>query len=87
MSFVPEFAPDALSQWRELEPGLQELVLDGVEHVLAHPPAPPVVAIYHDVYRADEHAEDYVFIRIIIDRLRGKMIVAGVVHYVRPKQQ
>ena len=87
MSFVPEFAPDAESQWRELEPLLQELVLDGIESLLSNPPAPPVIAVYHDVYHADAQGEHYIFIRVIIDRSLQKLTVAGVAHHFRPRAQ
>jgi hypothetical protein len=38
MDFVPEFAPDAESQWHELPPLLQELVWDEIEQLLRAPP-------------------------------------------------
>jgi hypothetical protein len=85
MSFVPEFAPDASSQWRELDPEAQERALDAIEALLANPPPPPVIALYHDVYWADDHAEHYLFIRVIIDRAQERMTVAGVAHHARPK--
>jgi hypothetical protein len=48
MSFVPGFAPDAKSQWLELDPVLQEMVLDELESLLANPPTPPKHEFYHD---------------------------------------
>jgi len=42
MNFAPEFAPDAQSQWRELDdPELQELVWDAVEGLAHNPPSEP----------------------------------------------
>ena len=35
MSYALEFAPDAMSQWRELDVGLQEAVLDALEVIAA----------------------------------------------------
>ena len=84
MSFVPEFAPDALSQWRELDPELQEVVLDSIEALLANPPPPPTVRMYHDVYHEDDRGRHYIFVRVLVDRIRERITIAGVVDYLRP---
>lgn len=57
MSYVPEFAPDAQSQWRELEVELQEVVLDELEILLANPPPPPKDSFYHDARYLNEKGE------------------------------
>lgn len=38
MSFALDFAPDAKSQWRDLEIEVQEVVLDEMERLAANPP-------------------------------------------------
>lgn len=56
MSFVPAFAPDAQSQWRDLDIQLQELVLDEMETLASNPPAPPTSMAYRDVCHQTQHA-------------------------------
>jgi hypothetical protein len=87
MEFVPEFAPDAASQWHELEPLLQELVWDKVEELVHNPPAPPAQEIYSDIVHEDKAAWHYVFLSINIDRAKGRITVAGVNCYTRPKSK
>lgn len=83
MSFVPEFAPDARSQWRELEPALQELVLDEIERLVASASTTRRREFYHDLRHERQGTTDYVFLRIHVDRVRRVLTVAGVVHYVQ----
>lgn len=85
MSFVPEFAPDAKSQWRELDPVLQEMVLDELELLLANPPAPPKREFYHDFRHEEENQFHYVFLRVHVDYRRRVITIAGVIHHIRPK--
>jgi hypothetical protein len=85
MSFVPEFAPDAKSQWRALDPILQELVLDEIERLAGNAPSQSRREFYHDFLYEDAGAFHYVFVRVFLDFTKGKLTVAGVVDYVRPK--
>ena len=39
MSYVPVFAPDAYTDWRELTTEFQEIVLDEIEGLAAKPPS------------------------------------------------
>jgi hypothetical protein len=41
MSYAIVIAPDAYSQWRALDPVLQELTLDELDAIAANPPTPP----------------------------------------------
>ena len=84
MSFVPEFAPDTKSQWRELDPELQELVLDGMERLAHHPPPPTTSVIYHDLYHENEGVKHYIFLRATVDRQRGRITIVGIVHVENP---
>lgn len=85
MNFVPEFAPDARSQWQELPPLLQELVLDELEVLLRSPPPPGKNEFTHDFVHEDEVAWHYVFLSINVDRRRGRITAAGVNYFQRPK--
>ena len=58
MSFSPDFAPDAQAKWKQLDPDLQEQVLDAIEDALVTPPPPDPsdpkgvetrILIHHDV--------------------------------------
>ena len=58
MSFSPNFAPNALAKWKQLDPELQEQVLDAIEDALITPPPPDPsdeagvetrILIHHDV--------------------------------------
>jgi hypothetical protein len=85
MDFLPEFAPDAKSQWHALDPILQELVWDEMERLVHSPPAPPKREFYHDVIHDDRDARHYIFLNIQVDRVHGKITCAGVIHHVRKK--
>ena len=84
MSYALDFAPDAYSQWRELEPHLQELALDEADRTADNPPPPPVQEIVRDVVRRGAVLDDYIFVRLVIDRKRQAVIVTGVIHVPRP---
>jgi hypothetical protein len=60
-NFVPEFAPDAQSQWRELDPVVQELVLDELERLVVNAPSRPRREFYHDFLHEDPNAYHYIF--------------------------
>lgn len=80
MSYALAFAPDARSQWRELEPALQELALDEMDAIAGNPPPPPLVEVVRDAVRRTPAGADYVFIRAVLDHTRRQVIVTGVVH-------
>ena len=84
MSFVPVFAPDARSQWRELPIVLQELVLDDMERLAESPPPPPAFEVFHDVFQEIGQISHYVFLRSIIDHSRRTVTVIGVAHVRKP---
>lgn len=83
MSFVPAFAPDALSEWQELEFDLQERVWDALEDVLNHPPARETEKVIDVVYEVGG-ARHFLFIRILLDSTRNNLTVTGVTHVIRP---
>ena len=84
MDFAPEFAPDAESQWRELDDVLlQDLVWDVVEELSRNPPPGPEFCA--DFVREGEEGWHYVFISINIDHAKRKLTVGGVNRYFRPK--
>jgi hypothetical protein len=58
MVFVPEFAPDAESQWHDLPPILQELVWDEIER-LVHAPPPGKEEFIHDFVHEDAESWHY----------------------------
>ena len=85
MSYALEFAPDARSEWQELDFGLQELVLDELDAQTAHPPAKPSgVVLLHDLVHDAPGVRHYVFLRCILDHGTEALTVIGVVHYARP---
>jgi hypothetical protein len=84
MDFAPEFAPDAQSQWRELDDTtLQDLVWDAVEDLARNPP--PVAEYVADFIHPSGDGWHYIFISINIDHAKCKLTVAGVNRYFRPK--
>jgi hypothetical protein len=78
MSYALDFAPDAYSQWRELEAELQELALDEADRVADNPPPPPVQEMVRDVVRRGTVLDDYIFVRLVLDRQRRLVVVTGV---------
>jgi hypothetical protein len=84
MSFVPGFAPDAQSQWRELDTELQELVLDEMERLVANPPRSSAPVVYSDLFHATKQARHYIFLRSTVDHLRRKVTIIGIVHVEKP---
>ena len=88
MSYALEFAPDARSEWGELEVGLQELVLDELDALAARPPAKPSGAVLlHDLTHDAPGVRHYVFLRYILAHSTQVLTVIGVVHYARPVTQ
>jgi len=78
MSYVPVFAPDAFTDWREFSVALQEIVLDEVDRLAAHPPSSP-----QEVVR--EHAEHvvggvlrHIFIRAAFNHPAAAVTIIGI---------
>jgi hypothetical protein len=76
MSFVPDFAPDARSQWQSLDIFLQELVLDEIERLAELPPSgvEHVSDLTHDV----GPSRHYLFVHVNVDHRRRAISVVGV---------
>jgi hypothetical protein len=76
MSFVPDFAPDARSQWQALDILLQEMVLDEIERLAASPPlrVEHVSDLTHDV----GPSRHYLFVHVNVDHRRRAISVVGV---------
>src|SRR5258708_3888474 len=81
MSFVPGFAPDALSKWRALDFALQELVLDELEQLANNPPATSEQII--DLVRDMADVRHYIFLHVLVDRERERIVAVGVGHHAR----
>jgi hypothetical protein len=81
MSFVPGFAPDALSQWRALDFELQELVLDELERLAINPPHTTEQVI--DVVRDAADVRHYIFLHVLVDHQRERVVAVGVGHHAR----
>ena len=80
MSLTPAFAPDAKSQWRELDIELQELVLDELENVARHPPKTQG-EVRRDAFRESSNQKHYLFIRFVVDR--STVTLVGIHHLIR----
>jgi hypothetical protein len=84
MSLTPAFAPDARSQWQELEPVLQELVLDEMDALASDPPITQASIIRRDIAHHQDKASHYLFLRFTIDERRLTLI--GIHHHIQPAQ-
>ena len=81
MSFTPGFAPDAQSQWQDLDFELQELVLDEMDKVAANP-APAIRGVLqHDFVHERAGIRHYIFLRLTVDRSRRTIKVIGIHHH------
>ena len=83
MSSALEFAPDASSQWRELEVTLQELALDELERTAAAGPQSRG-SFVRDFTHSQGGFLHYVFLRVAWNEAADTLVVLGVAHYVRP---
>lgn len=83
MSYVPGFAPDGKIDWRELDPELQERVLDELERLAADPPLPPATTLLTDFCWQTSGVKHYVWIRYVVDRTARTITVIGITHYPR----
>lgn len=84
MSYALAFAPDARTQWQELDPWLQELVLDEADLVASAPPVQSTV-VYRDVVRTETGQRHYLFLRFTIDDIRKCVTMIGVAHFIKPE--
>ena len=83
MSYALAFAPDAQSQWLELDVRLQELALDEADDMASHPPATSSV-FTRDLALDEAGVRHYVFLRLAVERSRSTVTVIGVGHVSRP---
>jgi mRNA-degrading endonuclease RelE of RelBE toxin-antitoxin system len=82
---MPAFAPDAKSQWQELDPELQELVLDELEEIAAFPPMNDNEVIRRDTVYQDPSARHYLFMRFVVDH--KSVTLVGVYHHTSPRSE
>jgi len=82
MSLTPAFAADAKSQWQELDPERQEIVLDVLDRLTLNPP-PNGEHVADDV-REERGIFHYVFVHVLVERERNSLTVMGVGHLARP---
>ena len=89
MSWGYRVVGDAIADLRELEPWLQEEVLDELDRLALQPPTPrPTAAepeVVHDFERTSDRVRTIVFIRVRIERPRELLIVLGISAYSRPR--
>jgi hypothetical protein len=86
MSLTPGFAPDAKSQWLELDVELQERILDELENLAAAPLNAPRGIILHDFVHVTRDAHNYIFLRLIVDSNQQSLTLIGVGRYSSPGQ-
>jgi hypothetical protein len=86
MSYALAFAPDAYSQWRALDPNLQERVLDTADEVADNPQQSTAEEMLRDFLAPGAGVDHYVFVRLVIDHPRHLVVVTGVIHYPRPRR-
>jgi hypothetical protein len=82
MSLMPAFAPDAKSQWQELDAELQELVLDELDAIAIHPPFDQRGEVRRDTVHQSDKARHYLFLRFIVDP--GHVTLVGIYHHISP---
>jgi mRNA-degrading endonuclease RelE of RelBE toxin-antitoxin system len=83
MSYALDVAPDAQSQWRELDVELQEVVLDELDLLANNPPADRT-ALVLDVVRDFQGARHYDFIQVLLNRRVRVISMIGASHHARP---
>jgi hypothetical protein len=80
---------DAIADLRELEPWLQEEVLDELERLALQPPSPrPTAAepeVVHDFERTSGNRRTIVFVRVRIEQSRELLIVLGISAHSGPR--
>ncbi len=85
MSYALDFAPDEHSKWRELDAELQERVLDVADQVADNPPPPPVEELIRDFVQEGPAVDHLVFVRVVLDHRRRRVVVTGVVDLPHPR--
>lgn len=87
MSYTLDLAGDAAADLRDLEPWLQEEVLDEIDRLAADPsvlrPRLPGGTVIHDVTRDHAGSRHYLFITVHRDDARRRVGVHSVAHYSR----
>jgi len=83
VSYVLDVTPDADAEWRALDVGLQEMVLDELDSVALDPPRNATTKILDFVHNRPGERH-YVFIDISFNHLAQRIRVTKVVHYVGP---
>ena len=90
MSWGYRLVGDAVADLRELEPWLQEEVLDELEGLALQPPSPrPTAAepeVVHDFERVSGGTRTVVFIRLRVEHSKGALIVLGIASHARPSR-
>jgi|SRR6185437_8662761 len=81
MILTPVFAPDAKSQWLELDIDLQEALLDEMENLAAHPPSSIRILHNHDFVITRGSERHYVFFQFVLDWKAQRLNVTGVQHF------
>jgi hypothetical protein len=88
VSWVYRLVGDAVADMRELEPWLQEEVLDELERLVLQPPIPrpaaPEPEVVHDFERVSGGTRTIVFMRLRVERARNALIVLGIASHSRP---
>ena len=76
MSLVPDFAPDAKSQWHSLQLYDQELVLDEIDRLCEHPPVKD--SFVSEVIYERNGLRHFIFVRVRINTKRTHLTITGV---------
>ena len=82
MSYALAFAPDAGTQWQELDLWLQELALDEADSVASAPP-PTSEVIYRDILHTQGNERHYLFLRLTVDHDKEQITLIGLAHLLR----
>jgi hypothetical protein len=88
VSWVYRLIGDAVADLRDLEPWLQEAVLDELEKLLLAPPTPRPSAtepeVVNDFERLVGGKRTAVFMRLLAEQAKSTLIVLGIASYSRP---
>ena len=84
MTFTPEFAPDAKSQWLELDVDLQEKVLDEIEQMILDASSATLPEIYRDAVFSRETLRHYLFVHAIVNQEQQRVTILGIALVSRP---
>jgi hypothetical protein len=86
MSYALAFAPDARTQWQELDLWLQELALDDADAMASAPP-PTSEVVYRDMLHTKGNERHYLFLRFTVDHDKKQVTLIGLAHLVRVENQ